>query len=45
MDNGLIFPYRQSSAHDEPGDANHPKRQMTDPFGVRRWCGAWDPIW
>jgi len=19
MDNGLIFPYRQSSAHDEPG--------------------------
>ena len=25
MDNGLIFPYRQSSAHDEPGDANHPK--------------------
>jgi hypothetical protein len=26
MDNGLIFPYRQSSAHDEPGDANHPTR-------------------
>ena len=25
MDNGLIFPYRQSSAHDEPGDANYPK--------------------
>ena len=25
MDNGLIFPYRQNSAHDEPGDAKCPK--------------------
>ena len=25
MDNGLIFPYRQSSAHDEPGDAKCPE--------------------
>jgi hypothetical protein len=25
MDNGLIFPYRQSSAHGEPGDAKCPK--------------------
>src|SRR4029078_12652912 len=24
MDNGLIFPYRQHGAPDEPGDANHP---------------------
>ena len=45
MDNGLIFPYRQSSAHDEPGDANHPKLIVTDPFGVRRVSGAWDPNW
>jgi hypothetical protein len=26
MDNGLIFPYRQNSAHDEPGNAKRPKR-------------------
>jgi hypothetical protein len=25
MDNGLIFPYRRSSAHDEAGDAKCPK--------------------
>jgi hypothetical protein len=24
MDNGLIFPYPQNSAHTEPGDTNHP---------------------
>ena len=45
MDNGLIFPYRQSSAHDEAGDANRPKLHMTDPFGVRRCGGARDPSW
>ncbi len=25
MDNGLIFPYRRSTAHTESGDTNHPK--------------------
>ncbi len=33
MDNGLIFPYRQRSAHDEPGDANHPKPRLLNPSG------------
>ena len=33
MDNGLIFPYRQNSAHDEPGDAKRPN--PLDPFGER----------
>ena len=36
MDNGLIFPYRQSCAPDEPGDANHPKLAVTDPSGKER---------
>jgi hypothetical protein len=36
MDNGLIFPYRQSSAHAEPGDANRLKHALGDPFGVIR---------
>ena len=45
MDNGLIFPYRQSSAHDEPGDANHPKLIGTEPFGARPVSVAWDPNW
>ena len=36
MDNGLIFPYRQHDAHDEPGDANHPKPVTTYTFG----CGG-----
>jgi hypothetical protein len=31
MDNGLIFPYRQSSAHAEPGDAQH--REAGKPSG------------
>ena len=44
MDNQLIFWYRQSSVPDEAGDANHLKPLMTDPFGVRRGGGAWDPI-
>lgn len=30
MDNGLIFPYRRNGAHDEPGDANHPKRLVPE---------------
>ncbi len=34
MDNGLIFPYRQNSAHDEPSDAKRPN--PTDPFGVMK---------
>ena len=34
MDNGLIFPYRQSSAHDEPSDAKRPKT-VADAFGQR----------
>ena len=34
MDNGLIFPYRQRDAHDEPGDANHPKPAATVPSGT-----------
>lgn len=29
MDNGLIFPYRRNGAHDEPGDANHPKHLVS----------------
>src|SRR4029078_6960620 len=33
MDNGLIFPYRQHGAPDEPGDANHPKPHRPDPSG------------
>ncbi len=32
MDNGLIFPYRQSNAHDESSDANHPKLCLTSHF-------------
>jgi hypothetical protein len=36
MDNGLIFPYRRSGAHDEPGDANHPKPSLSIPFGGER---------
>ena len=37
MDNGLIFPYRQRDAHDEPGDANHPKPCPYRAFG---WSGV-----
>ena len=36
MDNGVIFPYRRSCAHDEPGDANHPKLIGPDPSGRGR---------
>ena len=41
MDNGLIFPYRQSSAHDEPGDANHLKPCLQEPFGAD---GVWQSV-
>ena len=34
MDNGLIFPYRQNSAHDEPSDAKRLK--LDDVFGQIR---------
>lgn len=44
MDNQLIFWYRRHAVPDEPGDANHPKHLIIDPFGVRGGCGAWDPI-
>jgi hypothetical protein len=37
MDNGLIFPYRQSCVPDEAGDANRPKLVVTLPSGGERW--------
>ena len=44
MDNGLIFPYRQSSDPDEAGDANRPKPLRIRAFGCGVGGGAWDPI-
>jgi hypothetical protein len=41
MDNGLIFPYPQRSAHTEPSDAKRLKRG--GPSGLLR--GSRDPDW
>jgi hypothetical protein len=38
MDNQLIFWYRQSSAHDEVRDANHPKHPSVL---LRESSGVW----
>ena len=42
MDKELIFSYRRSTAHTEPGDTNHPK---LTPFSSESIVGeAWDLI-
>ncbi len=39
MDNGLIFPYPHTRAHDEPHRTNHPYAGDLRVEGV--WLGPW----
>jgi hypothetical protein len=41
MDNGLIFPYPQKSAHTEPGNA---KRQKLRILREERWIARPEPV-
>ena len=42
MDNGLIFPYRQKTAHSEPVMLTTPTTHR-GAFGLCTGCAAWDP--
>ena len=42
MDKELIFSYRRSTAHTEPGDTNHPKLTPSPSGGIV--SQAWDLI-